>query len=715
MTQPFLSSSWHRVADLKPKLRADLSVEAHDYHETVWYVVRDPATNRVHRFSAPAFAIVGALDGRTTLDDAWRRAAEQLGDAAPGQDEALCVLAHLHQQDLLQAGIAPATRELLDRLTRLRRQRRQRFYRNPIAITLPLFSPDRPLARLDRALRGIGLRTVALVWLAVVIPGVVALALNWDGLSGAISDQALTAQNLTLLAVVFPFAKLLHELAHGWTAKRFGGSVTECGVMLLVFYPVPYVDTSSVQGFADKRQRALVAAAGMAADLFMGAAALLVWAAAEPGLTRAIAFNLALVAGFSTLFVNGNPLLRFDGYFVLCDLAEVPNLASRANRWWGTLAERRLFGARTVQPDPAAGAERLLLACYAPLSYVYRVALLLAVGLYLAADWWFVGVAAALWAVVIGLVVPIGKLVKHVVSAPSLAERRGRAVGVSLAAATGAVALLAAAPVPHHVTAEGVVWLPEDAVVRAGAAGFVEALLARPGERVTRGQPLARLSEPFLAAEREVAARKLSEVDARLEIERFGDQSRLEILQREREAAVADLGRLDQRIARLVARARADGRFEAPLAADLPGRFLAEGSTLGHVLPDTAPRVKAILAQDDVDLVRSRTRAVVARFPGRAEATYEARVERQIPAGLDRLPSPSFGPLGGGGALVDPRDPEGLRALQRYFEVDLALASPPAEALFGARALVRFDLAWEPAGVQAWRRLRQLFLSRLQT
>ncbi|MGQ3353786.1 MAG: peptidase M50 [Phreatobacter sp.] len=715
MTQPFLSSSWHRVADLKPKLRADLSVEAHDYHDTVWYVVRDPATNRVHRFSAPAYAIVGALDGRTTLDDAWRRAAEQLGDAAPGQDEALRVLAHLHQQDLLQAGIAPATRELLDRLTRQRRQRRQRFYRNPIAITLPLFSPDRQLARLDRATRGLGLKTVALVWLAVVVPGLFALALHWDGLTGAVADQALTAQNLALLAIVFPFAKLLHELAHGWTAKRFGGSVTECGVMLLVFYPVPYVDTSSVQGFPDKRQRALVSAAGMAADLFMGAAALLVWAAAEPGLTRAIAFNFALVAGFSTLFVNGNPLLRFDGYFVLCDLAETPNLASRANRWWGTLAERRLFGARTVQPDPATGAERLLLACYAPLSYVYRVALLLAVGLYLASEWWFVGVAAALWAVVIGLVVPIGKLVKHVVSAPSLAERRGRAVGVSLAAVTGAVALLAAAPAPHHVIAEGVVWLPEDAVVRAGASGFVEALLARPGERVTRGQPLARLAEPFLVAEREVAARKLAEVDARLEIERFGDQSRLEILQRERDAAVGDLARLDQRLSRLLARARADGRFEAPLAADLPGRFLAEGATLGHVLPDTAPRLKAILSQDDVDLVRSRTRSVVARFPGRAEAIFEARVERQIPAGLDRLPSPSLGPLGGGGALVDPRDPDGLRALQRYFEVDLALTAPPAEALFGARALVRFDLEWEPLGVQGWRRLRQLFLSRLQT
>ena len=105
--------------------------------------------------------------------------------------------------------------------------------------------------------------------------------------------------------------KALHELGHSYAVKRWGGEVHEIGIMFLVFMPVPYVDASESAGFQSKWQRAFVGAAGILVEIFLASLALFIWLNAEEGLVRAFAFNVMLIGGVSTLFFNGNPLLRF--------------------------------------------------------------------------------------------------------------------------------------------------------------------------------------------------------------------------------------------------------------------------------------------------------------------------------------------------------------------------------------------------------------------
>ena len=100
-----------------------------------------------------------------------------------------------------------------------------------------------------------------------------------------------------------------------------------------MFLPVPYVDASSSAAFQEKWRRALVGAAGIVVELVLASFALLVWLNVEAGLLRAFAYNVMLIGGVSTILFNGNPLLRFDGYYVLADLLEIPNLADRAKRF----------------------------------------------------------------------------------------------------------------------------------------------------------------------------------------------------------------------------------------------------------------------------------------------------------------------------------------------------------------------------------------------
>src|SRR6185503_545443 len=127
-------------------------------------------------------------------------------------------------------------------------------------------------------------------------------------------------------------------------------------IMLLVLSPVPYVDASSAWAFQDKRKRMMVGAAGIAVELFLGSLALFVWLAVEPGAVRAVAYNVMLISGVSTLLFNGNPLLRFDGYYVLADAIEIPNLGTRANRYLGYLFQRYVLGVPDAEsPAQSAG------------------------------------------------------------------------------------------------------------------------------------------------------------------------------------------------------------------------------------------------------------------------------------------------------------------------------------------------------------------------
>ncbi len=189
---------------------------------------------------------------------------------------------------------------------------------------------------------------------------------------------------LLILWLAYPLIKVLHELAHAFAVKVFGGEVHEVGLTLLMLTPVPYVNASASIAFAQKRQRIAVAAAGIAVEVVLATAALGLWMALEPGLIKDIAFAVVLIGGVSTLLVNGNPLLRFDGYHMLCDALELPHLAQRSQRYWLYLLKRGLLGVQGTRFDGHARGALPWLLAHAPLSWLYRAALLTLLSVWLA-------------------------------------------------------------------------------------------------------------------------------------------------------------------------------------------------------------------------------------------------------------------------------------------------------------------------------------------
>jgi putative peptide zinc metalloprotease protein len=580
-----------------------------------------------------------------------------------------------------------------------------------MAMRIPLWDPGRFLDRhipLWRALWG---RGGALLWLAVVLPALVLLPSQWPELTNNLSDRVLQPDNLLLIGLLFPLIKALHEMGHATATRAAGGEVHDMGVMLLVLMPVPYVDASAANVLRSRWRRACIGAAGMIVEIFIAALAFYGWLLVEPGLLRAVLFNVMLMAGVSTLLFNGNPLLRYDAYYILADLIELPNLAAQSARYWGYLIQRYLLRLKDVVSPAHSNAERAWFASYGLLSAIYRTLVTAAIALFIGTRFFFIGVVLALWAVTMMVVTPLVKSLKALAAVPETQEHRARVYG-TLGAALGVLALLLAVlPVPFRTQAEGVVWLPEQAIVRAGAPGFLRELQATPGTWVEAGAPLVHSVDPALDAQVRLLQARVDELEASFAAEFVTDRARAEIVRNQLDHERSQLERAIERAQGLQVSAAIPGRFTVQQAADLPGRHLRQGEVIGYVIGQEPPVLRVALDQASIEVVANSTRAVQVRLAGALDVAHPGRILRQVPAGRDEVSSLALASVGGGRIATDPRDPQGRRTLERVFELDVGFEQPPAGVLpFGHRVHLRFDHPPEPLAAQGWRALRRLFL-----
>ncbi len=331
---------------------------------------------------------------------------------------------------------------------------------------------------------------------------------------------------------------------------------------------------------------------------------------------------------------------------------------------------------------------------------------------WLGAKWLVIALGLSIWAAVTLLLKPLGKALRFIATAPELDGRRGRAGLASAATAAALVALTCIVPLPLTTMAEGIVWLPDQARVRAGADGFVTELLAADGEQVKQGQPLALLHDPNLLTERERLQARLDGLDAALHTALAAAPVRAQSVSEEIAAAHAELAQVEDRLTQMQIRSGVDGVFVVSRPQDLIGRFAAKGTVLAHVLSPEHISVRVVVTQQVADLVRQRLRGAQVRLADDPLQAFPARLLRDVPAAGDTLPSPALADRNGGPIPTDPADAQALRTLEPVFQFDLALPTKTLERV-GGRARVRIDHGAEPLAWQWYRGLRQLFLKHL--
>lgn len=589
------------LGPLKVGLRRDLHFTRQDTRGGPRYVVHDPVTFQNHAFSIADYQVLTAILHRRTLADTFEHLVHEglLEDNAIDREGFYKFVLWLHGQGLLHLPISNGD-ALYERSQRRASQRRRSWYTALLNHRIPLGNPDgllqRTLPWVGWLFSGPGL----LLWLGLM--GIVA----WkcvDRLDELFADATtlLSFANLPLLWLAMVCLKAIHEFGHAYACRRFGGPVPEMGVVLIVLTPCAYVDASASWRLPGRRQRAVVALAGMYVESIVAALAALVWVGTPPGLLHDFAFNVVALASVVTVLFNINPLMRYDGYYLFSDLVGVFNLQQRATSYFGAWVARIALG--TPRPaDTYTAGERLLYGLYGPATFVYRGTLAFGITALVMTRWPAAGLALAAvfgWALI---ALPVLRLLRRLWQLDA-AGQRTRARLVAIAMTTILPLGVSIVPVSWHVTAPGILDPRTRESVRAPEAGFVDDLRVDNGAAVHAGDVLCVLRNPDLEARR---ARMAGERDAELtslDAIELSDTTQAAVHRSRLAYLRAGVDEIDARLAAMRVVAQSDGTVTSPQPIDATGRFLQQGDELFQIQAQHR-FVRVVLTDEDVSRAR---------------------------------------------------------------------------------------------------------------
>lgn len=713
MADLLFSESWHLVATQRIALRPNLVIRRQSFRGEPWYVLGDPYSNRFYRFRPEAYQFISRLDGKKTVEEVWNDCLRADPDRTPGQQEVVSALAQLHAASLIVSDLPPDAAALFNRMTKRQAQNLRQVLLNFLFLKIPLWDPDSFLNKTSFIGKfifsryGLILFAVALFW---------ALRMGADRWQELLdqTNGILSPGNLLWLYVTWGVVKFFHEMGHGYATKRYGGEVHTMGIMFLVFTPVPYVDTTASWGFRERWKRVMVGFAGMLVEFFIAAVALTVWANTGPGTINQIAFNVIFLASVSTLLFNINPLLRFDGYYIMSDALDVPNLQQTAFLQLKTALERYGFGLRRVPPVANTKRGAFWYGTYGLAAAVYRVFLLGTIVFFIGQKLFGLGIALAIFGLITWGVVPLVKMFSYVFTEPRLDRVRSRAIGVVYGTVGVVIAFLAFFPWPAHFRAEGVVKAENVASFVNFSDGILVEVNNESSAMVKAGQPLLKMVNPLLDAELQSARARVEQFAQQVRLAQAEDPVNIGPLEASLRAANAQLNVLIQREKALQVSAPIDGRWFAPFVYTYRGAWVPRGTFLGEVVDESSFYFSAIVTQKEAaSLFSENIRNAEIRLRGEAETKIRSYEWRTIAADQLTLPTPSLGWGGGGPVEVKQDDDEGLSTVEPFFEVRVALDGQEPPSLFHLRSgKVRFELEPRPLLVQWWRWFRQLLQER---
>jgi len=730
--RPTFSESWYRVAELSPRLRATVQIHRQFFRGQTWHVLQDPASNQFFRLNEPAYRFVGLMDGRRRVAEIWKITSAELGDSAPTQGEVIQLLGQLYTSNLLAGDMPPDAAGLFKRYRQRVTREVQGYLMNLLFIRIPLFDPDRLL---DRT---VGFFGKLFTWYGFVLwAGLMVVAAYFvAGRSGELASKAsgiLSPDRLPLLYAALVIVKVCHEFGHSFACKKFGrdtgsgGEVHILGVMFLVFTPLPYVDASSSLALKSKWNRAIVGAAGMMVELGLAAVAAVIWSyTGENSPIHAVAYNTVFIGSVSTLLFNGNPLLRYDGYYILSDLLEIPNLAQRSKEYIYYLIKRYAWNVKQARNPAHTPGEKVWMVFYAIFSTTYRVFISVVILLFVTDALPFIGAILAVTAAVAWGLVPIGKFVHYLASNGELIRVRSRAVLTSVAAPVAVVALAGLLPMPDRFYLEGVVKPVRMTAIHSGADGFLVSYLPS-GKAVTPapdGPVLARLDNEPLRRHQEQNEADLRQFSARLREAMVDEPVAIQIRQRQVDAVLDKIRRAVEQLADLQVRSPQAGQWIAPDIDLRKGSYVRRGEKLGLVATMDDLLIRAEATQNVAGVLQtSAADEVRMRIVGQPDHEFSGRIKAFLPAGQEHLASPALSAAAGGPIAVMTDDRTGMKAAERVFEIQITPdraslvrvvdgKEVPIRLLPEQRVVIRFDTPAKPLLAQGWRWLLQLLQRR---
>ena len=670
---PESQSLSQRLRQVHIGTRHELEISRHVMRGRAAYVVHDPVTFRAHQLSARDYQIFVSLDDNRPLADTFAQLVERGVLHIEHEDEFYQYILQLNQIGLLNLPVTDG-KALYARFERKRKSQLQSAVRGFLFLRVPLWNPDGFLNRTRSWFAPLFSTRAFALWSLGVLISLVIISLQWRAFCDPLGTM-LAFQNLPLLWTLLVGLKIIHEFGHAYACKHFGGKVPEMGAYFIMFTPCAYLDATAAWGFPSRRQRIVVSLAGMYFESIIAMVALLVWAMTGPTFLHSMAQYVVVLSTVVTIGFNVNPLMKYDGYFVLCDLVNVPNLRAVAGQQLQVFTKEWLFGLKTRHVARTT-ASRIGLATFGLISAGYKWLVLVGIGMLIAYKIPVVGLVAASVFIGTSLWKSLRQLHHYVWRSEELASVRRRAVWVTsglLAAATAGLLLL---PAPGSLQTMGVVGREADRVVRAQAAGFLQRTQIEVGQPVAAGDVLCQLTNLDME---EAVRKKQADIEdwtVQLHWQLTHDPVAASEIQQQLAQADRDLRHLRDRQSELLVVAPITGNLASLSDSHDDGRFVNKGEPLGLV--SAGPWiVKALASEETMSDWHPRIGDhVEVRLAGQAGHTMSGRVVQVAQAGSHTIQETALTHLAGGDIVVHNTEGESQHP---YFQIKIVIDEVDAQ------------------------------------
>ena len=670
------------------------------------WVLLDPVRNRF--FQLPWAAVEILARWHLKKPDTIAETVKTETTLSISADDVVDVGRFLYENQLLIAVAEADTERFASGLTASKSSWLKWLLHHYLFFRIPIVRPDAFLSATAGAVAWMFSTTFLWITILALGIGLFLTSRQWDTFLSTFVDL-LSWHGFVWYLAAYAFVKVIHELGHGFTAKRFGCSIPTMGVAFLVLWPVLYTDTNDVWKLSDKRQRLAVAAAGVSAEFMVAAWATLVWSLLPDGPARMLAFLLATTTWISSIVINLSPFMRFDGYFLLMDWLEMPNLHSRSFALARWKLREFLFGLGEEPPEHFGKGRAAFLIIFAFATWAYRLLLFLGIAV-LVYHFFIKAVGVFLFLVEMG----------WFVIRPIWAEmvewgKRGKAIAASprkyvLLLTIGAFAMLLAVPWHASVTGQGVLQTERYSILYAPGPGLVERLNVKEQQKVVKGQSLVRMKSPELN-------HKLQQIDTRINylqsIVDTGDLASLQarqgnVLIEELRGAKAERNGLRETLARYEIFSPFQGVM-VDLAPDLhSGQWVPEAEPLLAIRSEGQPRIEIYVDEDAVH--RIKIGATGRFFPDDIGVRpIGVKVEGIDRTGLRVLNSPYVASVFGGQIPV--RKTENALVPERaIYRLRLSITDNTQSPIIELRGTAHVDASPESLLSSLWRSVAVVFL-----
>ena len=706
------------VGEIRITLRDDIRFRPQQFRGETCYVIEDAASSSFFRIGVPEYTLISLFNGDNSIADAMQQASAVLGRDAFTEHDAAAI-----SRWLVESGLAKTyTSDEAQRLYRksqdkLAGQRRQSL--NPIITKIPVFRPEKLIDRVAPLLLWTTSWPAFLGWTVTLCVAFHQLLTHSDRLVFRAGD-VLAPNNWLWLGATWLALKLVHELYHALFCRKYGGEVREAGIVLIAFAPIFYVDVTSSWRFPSKWQRVMVAAAGMYVEVFIGAIAAIIWVHSDVGWLNQMALNVVVLATVTTIVFNANPLMRFDGYYMLSDVMEIPNLAPQGQQYLSYWGKRYLYGVGLRSPLSLEPHD-VFIRCYGFAAMVWRVLITLSIGIMVATLFHGAGLALAIVGLLFWILVPLVSNIRYLLMGKN-DECPNRAYCGALLIVWGVAITLACnyGPWPFAVKAPGVVDYRPGGIVRTEVGGFVKQVHVVPGQTVSKGQLLAELENAQLFAETERLAHALKASEKRIHMASSqGDIASQKMEQENRRNLSMQLVERKRQLASFRIVAPIAGLVVSDELDSLVGTYLGQGHELMVIGNERDKEIRLSIAQEDSRLFASHIgHDVTVKLRGGNREKLKLPLSRVEPGASTSIDYLAITAAAGGSLVVrpthagNPEQPE-----WEYVEPRLSgrveLDAKQAESLrAGQLAMVKLPVARSTFGVGVRRFAEDWFRSR---